>query len=57
MGSTGASIKDTKTKSRGRVEIGEGGGTGWGGVEGWGENADNCNRIKIKNKKIIKKRK
>ena len=20
-----------------------GGGTGWGGVEGWGENADNCN--------------
>ena len=22
---------------------GEGGGTGWGGVEGWGENADNCN--------------
>ena len=22
---------------------GEGGGTGWGGVEGWGKNADNCN--------------
>ena len=22
---------------------GEGGGTGWGGVEGWEENADNCN--------------
>ena len=21
----------------------EGGGIGWGGVEGWGENADNCN--------------
>ena len=20
-----------------------GGGFGWGGVEGWGENADNCN--------------
>ena len=30
-------------KSRGRVEVGEGGGTGWGGVEGRGENADNCN--------------
>ena len=26
----------------------EGGGTGWGGVEGGGENADNCNWIKIK---------
>ena len=47
-GSIGATIKDTRTKSRGRVEVGEGGGTGWGGVEGWGENADNCNRIKIK---------
>ena len=22
---------------------GEGGGVGWGGVEGWGEKADNCN--------------
>ena len=32
-------IKDTWTKSRGRVEVGEGGGFGWGGVEGWGENA------------------
>ena len=21
----------------------EGGGFGWSGVEGWGENADNCN--------------
>ena len=31
-GSIGASIKDTRTKSRGRVEVGEGGGTGWGGV-------------------------
>ena len=27
---------------------GEGGGIGWGGVEGWGENADICNWIKIK---------
>ena len=25
------------------IEVGERGGTGWGGVEGWGENADNCN--------------
>ena len=42
-GFPGATIKDTGTKSRGRVEAGEGGGFGWGGVEGWGENADNCN--------------
>ena len=40
---TGTIIKDTRTKSRGRVEAGEGGRFGWGGVEGWGENADNCN--------------
>ena len=39
----GVYIKDTCTKSRGRVEVGEGGGFGWGGVEGWGENTDNCN--------------
>ena len=26
-------MKDTRTKSRGRVEVGEGGGTGWGGVK------------------------
>ena len=32
--------------------MGEGGGTGWGGVEGWGENADNC--ILIIFKKQIK---
>ena len=42
-GFTGTTIKDTWTKSRGRMEVGEGGGFGWGGVEGWGENADNCN--------------
>ena len=42
-GSIGATIKDTKTKSRRRVEVGEGGGTGLGGVEGRVENADNCN--------------
>ena len=40
---SGTTKKDTWTKSRGRVEAGEGGGFGWGGVEGWGENADNCN--------------
>ena len=34
-------IKDTRTKPRGRV--GEGGGFSWGGVEGWGEKAYNCN--------------
>ena len=31
---TGTTIKDTWTKPRGRVEMGEGGGFGWGGVEG-----------------------
>ena len=35
-------FKDKRTKLRGR-EVGEGGGIGWDGVEGWGENADNCN--------------
>ena len=25
-----------RTKSSGRVEVGEGSGTGWGRVEGWG---------------------
>ena len=35
-GFTGTTIKDTWTKSRGRVEAGEGGGFGWCGVEGWG---------------------
>ena len=40
--------KGTWTKSRGRVEAGEGGGFSWVRVEGWGENADNCNWIKIK---------
>ena len=42
-GFTGATIKDRRTKSRGRVEVDEGGGIGLGGVEGWGENADNYN--------------
>ena len=41
--STGTTIKNTRTKSRGRVEVGEGGEIGWGGVEGWGESAHNCN--------------
>ena len=35
-------------KPRGRVGVGEGDGFSWGGVEGWGENADNCNSITIK---------
>ena len=42
-GSTGATIKDTRTKSRGRVGVGEGDEFGWDAVEGWRENADNCN--------------
>ena len=42
-GFTGTSIKHTWTKSREGVEAGEGGGFGWGEVEGWGDNADNCN--------------
>ena len=32
---SGNTIKDTWTKPRGRVEAEEGGGLGWGGVEGW----------------------
>ena len=39
----GEIVWDTWTKPRGRVEMGEGGGFGWGGVEGWGKNEDNCN--------------
>ena len=50
-GFSGTTIKDTWTKSRGRVEVGEGGGFSWGGVEGWGEKAYNCNWITIKNLK------
>ena len=42
-GITGTSIKDTGTKSRGMVGVGEGGGFSWGGVEGWREKAYNCN--------------
>ena len=34
-GFSGTTIKDTWTKPRGRMEAGEGGGFGWGGVEGW----------------------
>ena len=40
---TGTTIKDTWTKSRARVEAGEGGGFSWGGVEIWGEKAQNRN--------------
>ena len=42
-GFTGTAIKDTWTESRRTVEAGKGGGFGWGGVEGWGENTDNYN--------------
>ena len=42
-GITGTTIKDTWTKPRGRVEAGEGGGFGWGGVEGWDGKAYNWN--------------
>ena len=42
-GFSGTIIKDTWTKPRGRVEAGEAGGFGWGGVKGLGENADNYN--------------
>ena len=38
-------------RTRISVEAGEGGGFDWGGVEGWGENADNCNWTAIKEKK------
>ena len=34
-GITGTSIKDTWTKSRGRVEARDGGMFGWGGGEWW----------------------
>ena len=42
-GVIGTTIKDTWTKSRGRVGVGEGDGFSWGGVEGWGEKTYNCN--------------
>ena len=35
--------KGHKDKIKGEDRGGEGGGTCWGGVEGRGENADNCN--------------
>ena len=37
--------------------MGEGGGFSWGGVEGWGEKAYNCNRITIKFFLNVKKKK
>ena len=52
-GFSGTTIKDSWTKPRGRVEAREGDGFGWGGVEGWGENADNCNWTTIKQLKNI----
>ena len=38
-----STLAEKLTKPRGRVEAGEGGGFGWGGVEWWGENVHNCN--------------
>ena len=35
--------KGHKDKIKGEGRGGGGSGTGWGGVEGRGENADNCN--------------
>ena len=35
--------KGQKDKIKGEGRGGGGSGTGWGGVEGRGENADNCN--------------
>ena len=40
-GFTGTIIKDIWTTTRG-VEMGERGGEGWGGGEGWREKAENC---------------
>ena len=54
-GITGTTIKDTWTKSRGRVEVAEGSGFSWGGVKRWGEKAYNCNGITIYFFKIQKK--
>ena len=42
-GITGTTMKDTRSKSSGRVEVVEAGGFCWCGVDGSGENADNCN--------------
>ena len=39
------------SNSNGNKLIKKADGFGWGGVEGWGENADNCNWITIKIKK------
>ena len=38
-GIIGTTLKDTWTKSRGRMEVGDGGVFSWGGVIGWGEKA------------------
>ena len=42
-GIAGTLMKDTWTKSGVMVGLGAGGGFSWGGVEGWGEKAHNCN--------------
>ena len=40
---SGTTISDTWTKSSGRVEMEGGGEFVWGGMQGWGENAENSN--------------
>ena len=35
--------KEHMDKTKGRLDVGEGCGFSWGGVEGWGEKAYNCN--------------
>ena len=40
---SGTTLKDTRTKPRGRVAAREGGGFGWSRGEWWRVNADNCN--------------
>ena len=42
-GITGTTIKTHGQNQGRRLEVGEGGGFSWGGVEGWGEKAYNCN--------------
>ena len=48
-GITGTTIKDTRTISRGRVEVGEGDRTGWGG---WRDGEKKHTIVTDKNKLI-----
>ena len=42
-GFSGTTIKETWTKTKGRMDVREGGGFGWSGGVGGEENSDNCN--------------